>query len=107
MVFSARRANGFRLERIQASRQYADGGFMNTYPSSVQRVPEGRPTLADFLFRGEGRTPANSLPVIDPRATWARPVETGLRATWLGVGLHLETWGVPAELIVELDSHRR
>jgi len=29
MVFSARRANGFRLERIQASRQYADGGFMN------------------------------------------------------------------------------
>ena len=44
MVFSARRANGFRLERMQASKQYADGGFANTYPTSVQRVPEGRPT---------------------------------------------------------------
>ncbi|TKD35322.1 MBL fold metallo-hydrolase [Azotobacter chroococcum] len=96
MVFSARRANGFRLERMQASRQYADGGFMNTYQPSVQRVPEGRPTLADFLFRGEGRTPANPHPIIDPRASWARPVETGLRATWLG----------HSTVLLEIDGHR-
>ncbi|TKD44886.1 hypothetical protein FCG41_05320, partial [Azotobacter chroococcum] len=96
MVFSARRANGFRLERIQASRQYAGGGFANTYPASVQRVPEGRPTLADFLFRGEGRTPANPHPIIDPRASWARPVETGLRATWLG----------HSTVLLEIDGHR-
>ncbi|MFB8831824.1 MBL fold metallo-hydrolase [Azotobacter sp. CWF10] len=69
---------------------------MNTYPSSVQRVPEGRPTLADFLFRGEGRTPANPLPIIDPRASWARPVETGLRATWLG----------HSTVLLEIDGHR-
>jgi len=96
MVFFARHADGLRRERMQASRQYADGGFANTYPASVQRVPEGRPTLADFLFRGEGRTPANPHPIIDPRASWARPVETGLRATWLG----------HSTVLLEIDGHR-
>ncbi|MGV6473221.1 MBL fold metallo-hydrolase [Azotobacter vinelandii] len=96
MAFFARRADGLRLERMQASRQYADGGFVNTYPSSTGREPADRPTLVDFLFRGEGRTPERPLPASDPRATWRRPVETGLRATWLG----------HSTVLLEIDGQR-
>ena len=48
------------------------------------RSAEARPTLTDFLCGGECRKPAAPLPALDPRRTWAKPVETGLRATWLG-----------------------
>lgn len=84
MAWFSRHPTGLRLERMRASAQYADGGFVNTYPASTPRVTDDRPSLADFVFRGEGRTPAGPLPALDPRNAWTRPVETGLRATWLG-----------------------
>ncbi|RDI99932.1 hypothetical protein DVT68_03645 [Dyella solisilvae] len=84
MALFSRHATGLRLERMQASRQYAGEGFVNTYPSSTPRVPDDRPSLVDFVFRGEGRTPARPLPAIDPRQGWARPPQSGLRTTWLG-----------------------
>lgn len=84
MALFTRHAKGLRLERMQASRQYSGGGFVNTYPSSAILEPETRPSLTDFVFRGEGRTPAHPLPSLDPRPGWTRPVDTGLRATWLG-----------------------
>jgi L-ascorbate metabolism protein UlaG (beta-lactamase superfamily) len=69
---------------MQASAQYRGDSFVNTYPSSAPRVEEARPSMADFIFRGEGRTPLRPLPSLDPRPAWNRPMETGLRATWLG-----------------------
>ena len=76
---------GLRLERVRASRQYADGGFINTYPASTLRELEDRPTLVDFMFRGkEQRTPLRPLPSLDPRSAWTKPVSSGLRVTWLG-----------------------
>ncbi len=69
---------------MQASRQYSDGRFVNTYPSSAVIEAESRPSLTDFVFRGEGRTPAKPLPSLDPRPGWTRPATSGLRATWLG-----------------------
>ena len=84
MAWLSRHATGPRLERMLASAQYADGGFVNTYPTSTPRVTDERPSLVDLVFRGEGRTPARPLPSLDPRNTWTRPAETGLRATWLG-----------------------
>ncbi|WP_233171531.1 MBL fold metallo-hydrolase [Dyella sp. ASV21] len=84
MALLARHAAGLRLERMQASAQYAGDGFVNTYPSSTPRVTDDRPSLVDFVFRGEGRTPSKPLPSFDPRPNWVLPSETGLRATWLG-----------------------
>ena len=42
------------------------------------------PSIGDFLCGRRGRHPRAPLPVHDPRTAWSRPVETGLRATWLG-----------------------
>jgi len=85
MALFSRHASGLRLERMRASGQYADGGFVNTYPSSaVRHGDEPRPTLRDFLFGGEGRVPAKPLPSTDPREAWTRAPDSGLRATWLG-----------------------
>jgi L-ascorbate metabolism protein UlaG (beta-lactamase superfamily) len=42
------------------------------------------PSITDFLRGGGRRTPLAPLPSVDPRERWVRPVETGLRATWLG-----------------------
>src|SRR6185369_5568629 len=33
---------------------------------------------------GARRVPLGPLPSLDPRASWARPPASGLRATWLG-----------------------
>jgi L-ascorbate metabolism protein UlaG (beta-lactamase superfamily) len=78
-------ATGLRLERMQASPRYVDGAFANTKPVA-QGLKKGTatPTIAEFLCGGQRRTPRAPLPSHSPLATWARPVETGLRATWLG-----------------------
>lgn len=84
MAMFSREATGLRLERMRASAQYADGHFVNTYPSSAPPATGDRPTLRDFFFRNEGREPAQPLPALDPRTVWTKPVSTGLRTTWLG-----------------------
>src|SRR5581483_5874801 len=85
MSRSRQKFQGLRLERMRASRQYADGGFINTYPASTLRDLEQKTSLVDFMFRGkEHRVPARPLPSLDPRAAWTRRVQSGLRATWLG-----------------------
>jgi L-ascorbate metabolism protein UlaG (beta-lactamase superfamily) len=79
------RAMGLRLERMRSSARFVDGAFRNT-----ARVSPGlkkgsvAPTLSEFLCGGQRRTPPGPLPSSDPRVPWARPPETGLRATWLG-----------------------
>jgi L-ascorbate metabolism protein UlaG (beta-lactamase superfamily) len=84
------RAEGLRLERMRASTQWVPaqggGGFRNTYPIPAGlRDPAARmPSLGDFLCGGTRRVPNAALPSTDPRPAWARKVDTGLRATWLG-----------------------
>jgi L-ascorbate metabolism protein UlaG (beta-lactamase superfamily) len=76
---------GLRLERVKASPRYADGVFRNT-----RRVAPGLkegtalPTIGEYLRGGQRRVPPGRLPSASPLEAWARPVETGLRATWLG-----------------------
>ena len=93
------RADGPRLERMQASAQWAGGGFRNLFP-----IPQGlrdptakMPSLSDFLCGGERRVPTAALPLQDPRAAWLQAPGTGLRATWLGhstVLLEIDGWRV-------------
>jgi L-ascorbate metabolism protein UlaG (beta-lactamase superfamily) len=83
-AFGAKLA-GARLERAQSSPQWEDGVFRNT-----ARVAQGlkpgtaMPTIGEFLFGGERRTPPGPLPMESPLSRWAGQVETGLRVTWLG-----------------------
>ncbi|HWH83622.1 MAG TPA: MBL fold metallo-hydrolase [Burkholderiaceae bacterium] len=82
-----KRADGARLERMQASPRWAgEGGFRNVHPIApgLRDTSGPRPTLSEFLCGGPRRVPRAPLPSVDPRDTWARPPETGLRATWLG-----------------------
>ena len=80
-----KRASGARLERMQASVRYVEGAFRNTFPVA-QGLKKGTaaPALSEFLCGGQRRTPPGPLPAQDPLPAWGRPVETGLRATWLG-----------------------
>lgn len=77
---------GLRLERMQSSPQWREGAFRNIAPiqPGLRDPQASMPSLGDFLCGGERRTPAGVLPVQDPRATWLRPADTGLRSTWLG-----------------------
>jgi len=70
---------------MRASPQWRDGTFRNTAPvgPSLQRG-HTLPVMGEFIFGRANRTPLGPLPSEDPRPGWARPVETGLRATWLG-----------------------
>jgi L-ascorbate metabolism protein UlaG (beta-lactamase superfamily) len=79
------RATGLRLERMQASSRFADGAFHNTAPVAPGlKKGTAAPTISEFLCGGQRRTPPGPLPSVDPRAAWARPKATSLRATWLG-----------------------
>src|SRR3954470_15128547 len=80
-----KKPSGERLERMKGSPRYRDGAFRNTQPVA-QGLKKGTaaPTMSEFLCGGQRRTPAGPLPSVDPRPMWARPEQTGLRATWLG-----------------------
>jgi L-ascorbate metabolism protein UlaG (beta-lactamase superfamily) len=78
------KARGARLERIKASARFRDGAFRNTLPVSPgMKKGTALSTLKEFLVGGHRRVPG-ALPLVDPLETWRRPVQGGLRATWLG-----------------------
>lgn len=92
------RAGALRLERMKASPRYLDGAFRNTHPVAPG-LKKGTvaPTMAEFLCGGQRRTPPAPLPSRNPLPLWARPPETGLRASWLGhstVLLEIDGWRV-------------
>lgn len=79
------RSAGLRAERSLASRQFHDGKFRNTagVPNAVWNGTRGG-VLREWMFGGQERRPKVELPVEQPFEAWAKPVESGLRATWLG-----------------------
>jgi len=83
-----------RRERIESSPRWDGERFRNTHVAPRGNVP--MPTLKDFLCGGERRVPQSPLPSIDPRETWRRAPDTGLRATWLG----------HSTVLVEIDGFR-
>ena len=80
------RASGLRLERMRASPRWAGDGFVNRHPilPGLRDPSVKMPTITEFLCGGDRRVPAHELPAVDPREAWSRPVQSGLRATWLG-----------------------
>lgn len=92
-----KRAAGARLERMRGSPRYADGAFRNTLPVTPGLKPgTAMPTIGEFLCGGQRRVPVAPLPSQSPLGHWARPIETGLRATWLG----------HSTVLVEIDGVR-
>lgn len=83
------RPSGPRRERVEASPRFKDGRFHNTTPLRSTLV-EGQTLgqrfgiISEFARGGSRRVPKIELPVESPLDAWLRPVETGLRATWLG-----------------------
>jgi L-ascorbate metabolism protein UlaG (beta-lactamase superfamily) len=76
---------GLRLERIMASTRYSGGEFHNTRPAAPGlKKGTAIPTMKEYLCGGQRRTPPAPLPSVSPLERWATPVESGLRATWLG-----------------------
>lgn len=93
-----KKADGLRLERMQASPLWAGEGFRNHHPvlPGLRDATAPRPTLSEFLCGGVRRVPTGPLPSLDPRAAWAKKPDTGLRATWLG----------HSTVLVEIDGLR-
>jgi L-ascorbate metabolism protein UlaG (beta-lactamase superfamily) len=92
------RAQGERLERMQASPRWNGQGFHNVFPIApgLRDKSVAMPSVKDFLLGGERRTPGAPLPSIDPREAWSRQPGSGLRATWLG----------HSTVLLEMDGHR-
>ena len=93
-----RRAEGARLERMQASPRWRDGSFRNLHPITpgLRDPAVPMPTVREFLCGGERRAPNQPLPALDPHAAWAKQPDTGLRATWLG----------HSTVLIEIDGYR-
>ena len=79
------KAEGARLERIKASARYRDGAFRNTAPVGPGlKKGTALSTMKEFVWGGHRRVAKGVLPLVGPFEQWARPVQSGLRATWLG-----------------------
>jgi L-ascorbate metabolism protein UlaG (beta-lactamase superfamily) len=87
--------SGLRLERMKSSPRYHDGVFRNTH-NVGPRLKTPLKTMGKFLFGCERRVPLAPLPLSNPRDTWQKPVQSGLRATWLG----------HSTVLVEIDGFR-
>lgn len=92
------RAEGLRLERMQASPLWAGERFRNQHPvlPGLRSLSVPRPTLGEFLRGGSGRTPKGPLPALNPLEAWARKPGSGLRATWMG----------HSTVLIEIDGFR-
>jgi L-ascorbate metabolism protein UlaG (beta-lactamase superfamily) len=82
---------------MRGSPRWRDGAFRNTSPVGPGlKKGSAVSTMGQYFFGGQRRVPPAPLPSVDPRSGWARPVETGLRTTWLG----------HSTVLVEIDGVR-
>ncbi len=81
-----RRAQGQRLERMQASPRWQGDGFRNLHPvlPGLRDATAARPSIGELLCPAGRRLPGAPLTSVDPRAAWLQAPSSGLRATWLG-----------------------
>ncbi|MDO9436859.1 MBL fold metallo-hydrolase [Hydrogenophaga sp.] len=93
-----KRAQGERLERMHASPRWEGLGFRNVHPilPGLRDPSAARPTLKDFFSSGGRRVPSGPLPSVDPRESWVKAIQSGLRATWLG----------HSTVLIEIDGYR-
>ena len=79
-------SRGQRRERILASPRFRSGRFHNDASALALPRKSGSflATTAEYLFGGAMKRPPGALPMESPTAAWLRPVDTGLRVTWLG-----------------------
>ncbi len=79
------RPAGLRRERTLASPQFTDGRFRNPGGIGVGlRKGTTWQVTREYLAGNDRRVPVAPLPSMSPLPMWARPVASGLRATWLG-----------------------
>ena len=88
--------DGLRLERVRASAQWRDGTFHNPLVQRAELQGASLPVLGEWLFKRGHRKPPAPLPFDRPHERWGQPVDTGLRATWLG----------HSTVLLELDGRR-
>jgi len=93
-----KRAQGARLERMQASPRWAGERFRNVHPITpgLRDPNTPMPSLTDFICGGERRVPKAALPSLNPLPTWKQPAASGLRATWLA----------HSTVLLEMDAYR-
>jgi L-ascorbate metabolism protein UlaG (beta-lactamase superfamily) len=84
-----------RRQRILASPQFRNGRFHNTAGVGPDLQGNTLPVMREFFF-GKPRAPRITIPVIDPRPAWTKPIASGLRLTWLG----------HSTLLIEIDGLR-
>ena len=79
------KAQGARLERMKASPRFKDGTFHNV-SAVTAGLKKGTAvaTMKELVCGKQRRVPTGVLPIVDPLEAWLRPVQSGLRATWLG-----------------------
>lgn len=83
---------------MRASPLWSGEGFRNVHPilPGLRDPGAKMPTLTEFLCCDNRRTPARSLPLLDPLEGWRRKPESGLRVTWLG----------HSSVLIEIDGLR-
>lgn len=88
--------SGTDLERMDRSRHYVDGAFVNTVPTPMMSGSTWT-MLWRWGFGGEARHPAGPLafPAVEA-ATFAASPASGLRLTWLG----------HSTVLIEIDGQR-
>lgn len=87
-------AEGFRLQRMQASPQHGAKAFLNKIPA---QTPQMGAFLSKWWNGNAQRTPTDSVPV-QVRATneFFQEAPSGLRITWFG----------HSSMLIEMDGHR-
>ena len=87
---------GDRLQRVEASPHYRDGGFFNTVPQSAASVGLYWDYMVEQFFGDQVRVPPSAVPVVPFSVARAEaPPDAGLRAIWLGhASVYLELDGV-------------
>jgi L-ascorbate metabolism protein UlaG (beta-lactamase superfamily) len=83
------RLGGLRLERARASKQFRDGSFRNTHDVRMALDGPKSPVVREWLFERAKRRPPGVIPVGSPLEAWTKPIESGLRVTWLGHSTNL------------------